>query len=159
MAISLAPSIAAFYRSRGITYGSKGEYDKTISDFKKAIELNPKDPTTYRIFAKLLATCSDEKYRDGIKAIALVSKAIELSSKKDMFYDTAAEAYAESGNFQEAIKMQEKAIFFATEEEKTNGYFEKLLTQLKSYKENKPWRETLPLIRKSGEPNNCENLQ
>jgi hypothetical protein len=45
--------------------------------------------------------------------------------------------------------MQEKAIFFATEEEKTNGYFEKLLTQLKSYKENKPWRETLPLIRKS----------
>jgi tetratricopeptide (TPR) repeat protein len=30
------------YSNRGIAYGNKGEYDRAIADYGKAIEINPK---------------------------------------------------------------------------------------------------------------------
>jgi len=38
----------AFYNERGIAYVKKGQYDKAISEFNKAIEINPKDAVAYR---------------------------------------------------------------------------------------------------------------
>lgn len=35
------------YMKRGIAYSNKGQYDKAISDFTKAIELNPSEETAY----------------------------------------------------------------------------------------------------------------
>jgi tetratricopeptide (TPR) repeat protein len=38
---------AASYNSRGITYGQKGEPDQAISDFNKALEIEPKFALAY----------------------------------------------------------------------------------------------------------------
>lgn len=35
------------YNNRGISYLSKGQLDRAISDFSKAIEINPKDAAAY----------------------------------------------------------------------------------------------------------------
>ena len=35
------------YNSRGITYGSKGQYDQAISDYNKALEIDPSDALAY----------------------------------------------------------------------------------------------------------------
>ena len=35
------------YNNRGFTYGKKGQVDRAISDFNKAIELNPKLAMAY----------------------------------------------------------------------------------------------------------------
>ena len=37
----LSPDDPVFYNNRGIDYGEKGEYNLTIKDFTKAIELKP----------------------------------------------------------------------------------------------------------------------
>ena len=61
--------------------------------------------------ANLLATCPSEWVRDGKKAIELMS--ILIADRKEAApgpYQILAAAYAEAGQFDEAIKAQEKAI-------------------------------------------------
>ena len=42
------PSLDAdSYVKRGLTYADKGQYDKAISDYNKAIEINPRDAMAY----------------------------------------------------------------------------------------------------------------
>jgi len=38
---------ATSYNDRGITYGKISQYDQTISDFNKAIEINPRFAEAY----------------------------------------------------------------------------------------------------------------
>ena len=40
-------NLAAAYNNRGYAYGHKGDYDRAIADFSKALELNPKDAHLY----------------------------------------------------------------------------------------------------------------
>ena len=37
------PKYALAYTNRGLAYESKGEYDRAIADFSKALEINPSD--------------------------------------------------------------------------------------------------------------------
>jgi len=87
-----------------------------------------------------MATCSDEKYRNGKKAIEFVKKAIELKPKDASIFDTLAAAYAEAEKFEDAVKTQEKAIEMLKEKDK-DKYLSELTERLNFYKANKPWRE------------------
>ena len=97
------------YNNRGIAYSYKGQYDKAISDFNKALGINPSDFKAINHQAWILATCPDNVYRDGEKAVKLAKKAVELDQRAVIF-DTLAAAYAEAGRFEDAIITQEKVI-------------------------------------------------
>jgi hypothetical protein len=80
-----------------------------------------------------------EKYRDGRKAVELAKKACELTEWKDAaVLATLAAAYAEAGQFDEAVKWQKKALedkdFAASDGEKER-------TRLKLFEARKPYRE------------------
>jgi tetratricopeptide (TPR) repeat protein len=120
-AIRLAPNYAHAYSGRGLACYMKGEHDKAVGDYTEAIRLDPGLASAYNGLAWLLATCPDSKYRDGKKAVQYAMKACELSKWKNHgFLDTLAAAYAETGDFAEAVKWQEKAIELAPEDEKEN---------------------------------------
>ena len=132
-------NLSDVYYNRGLAWGKKGDFDKAIADYTKAIKIEPKDPTAYNRLAWLMATCPDGRYRDGKRAVELAEKAVALRDDAN-FLDTLAAAYAEAGRFQEAIKAQEKAI---TKRKQEGGAkdLSKYEEHLSSYKAGKPWRE------------------
>jgi tetratricopeptide (TPR) repeat protein len=139
-AIKLNRWVALTYIRRGIAYDRKGQYNKAILDYNKAIEVNSNDPSAYNGKAWMLSTCPDARYRNGIKAIELAKKALELETRAT-FVDTLAAAYAEAGNFEDAIITQKKAINMLKRKSVTKIEIDDYIERLNFYKSGKPWRE------------------
>lgn len=110
-AIKLGVIDADPYILRGILHKVGHDYALSLADYEKAITLEPKNPRAYDVEAYLLSTCPMPKFRDGQKAIRYATKACELSDWKDArTLATLADAYAETGNFDQAIKCENKAV-------------------------------------------------
>jgi len=139
-AIRLDPKYAMAYNNRGGAWYAKGAYDKAIADFGEAIRLDPKLAPAYNCRAWLWATCPDEKYRDGKKAVDSATRACELTDWKDtLLFDTLAAACAEAGDFDAAVEWQEKALGLLT---KGNEQYRKDFdARLTLYRAKKPYRE------------------
>ncbi len=93
--------------------------------------------------AWLFATHPDAALRDGRRAVQLSERACALTERKQpMLLATAAAAYAEVGNFPEAIATARDAFSLARSngDAKTAGLAENLLT---SFQSNQPYREEL----------------
>jgi len=136
-AIEINPRYNKAYNNRGIVYRLKGQYDRAVSDFNKAIEINPLDAEAYNNLAWLFATAKAPGFRDGKKAVELAMKACELSDWKNAEYvDTLAAGYARMGDFDNAVKWQEKALGYS----KSPGPSE-FQQRLNFYREHKPWPE------------------
>jgi tetratricopeptide (TPR) repeat protein len=137
--IKLFPQYGLAYRNRGNCWLKKKEYEKALKDFTRAIELSPDNPHAHNSVARVLASCPSEKFRDGKQALESARRANELSGWKSGFIlDTYAAAFAERGEFDEAIKWQEKA-FADTYFIKEKG--DEARKRLQLYRDKKPYRE------------------
>jgi hypothetical protein len=89
-------------------------------------------------YAWLLATSKFDSVRNGILAVDQAQKAVE-SAESAAYLDTLAAAYAEVGNFAEAIAVQQRAIDAITDDEADlQG---ELQVRLEYYQRSQPWRE------------------
>lgn len=135
--IRLDPQFSDPYSERGVAWHLKGEYDKAIADCSEAIRLAPKNADGHNNLAWLLATCSLEAHRDGKEAIEHATKACQLSKWKVVsFIDTLAAAYAEAGDFDEAVRWQRNAMAKCPENQK-----EHCQSRLDLYESGRPHRE------------------
>jgi tetratricopeptide (TPR) repeat protein len=105
-----------------MAYASQGRATEAIKQFEEALRLKPDYSEALSQLAWLLATSPRADRRDGARALALARRALELSAGKQAGTWTALDvAYAETGQFAEAIKAAEKARDIATADGQTNA--------------------------------------
>ena len=95
-----------FYNNRGIAYGEKGQYDQAISDFNKAIEINPRYEKAYsnRGIVYRLKGQYD-------RAISDFNKAIEINPTDAQAYNSLAWLFATAK--EPGFRNGEKALVLA----------------------------------------------
>ncbi|MDR3623357.1 MAG: tetratricopeptide repeat protein [Paludisphaera borealis] len=139
-AIRLDPMYIPPYLNRGGLWSAKAEYAKAIADYDEVVRLDPRNETAFDRRAWLWATAPDEKARDGKRAVESATRACELAEwKTPDRLDTLAAACAEAGDFDVAMKWQEKAIGLLDkqDEAETADYRERL----ELYRDKKPYRQ------------------
>jgi tetratricopeptide (TPR) repeat protein len=138
-AIRLDPHFEIAYSNRAVAHRRNKAYDKAINDFGEAIRLDPKSRHALNGLAWLLATCPDPMYRNGKRAVSLATKACELSEwKTPTAIGTLSAAYAETGDFERAIRYQKQALSFPVYEME---YGEGARQRLKLYESRQAYRD------------------
>jgi tetratricopeptide (TPR) repeat protein len=135
-AIRLDPKLPLAYANRGYAWNQKKDYGKAIADFSETIRLDPNNLYAYNSRAWLWATCPEAKFRSGEKAVESAKKALILDPKGADQMATLAAAYAEFGDFAEAVRWQEKAL--EDPQFKNNADYRR---RLELYRDKKPYRQ------------------
>lgn len=75
------------------------------------MRLEPISAKTRDLLARLCATCPDARIRDGTKSVELAKEACTRTGQRIPAYlDTLACAYAEAGDFDQAVETLKKAM-------------------------------------------------
>lgn len=139
-AVKLDPEDNKALLARGSLYSHLGQYASALSDMREAADTDEVDEYAYNSLAWLLSTCPDKVIRDGKRALELANSAGQLTYwKKPEVLDTLAAAYAEAGNFPEAIGWEQRALDLgkSLSEDTQNEYRSRLALYLKG----QPYRE------------------
>jgi tetratricopeptide (TPR) repeat protein len=140
--IRLAPKNPWSHLVRGQVWDVTQDCAKAVRDFTEALRLDPLWAEAYNSLAWVLATCAEAKHRDAHKAAALARKACEISGWNNPPYlASLAAAYAESGQFDQAITYQQQALKFPTYEKSEGTSARERLTL---YQQKKPYHRTPP---------------
>jgi serine/threonine protein kinase len=108
--------------------------------FEEITQFDPKNIEAFNHLAWLRATCPDKQYRNGQQAIEYATKACQLTNWKNSWYfDTLAAAYAETGDFTNAVEWQKKAL-----DGSDATMADEFRTRLELYKSSQPYREPPP---------------
>ncbi|MCG6944826.1 MAG: tetratricopeptide repeat protein [Deltaproteobacteria bacterium] len=99
-------SQTAVHYFRGISFAIKGQYDQAISEYNKAVSLNPAFASAYT--SRGVAYAQSGGQYD--QAISDFSKAIEISPQFAKAYKDRGFAYYKKGQYDQAISDYGKAI-------------------------------------------------
>ena len=134
-----APVTSGTFSSRAVCRSAKGEWGKAIEDCDKAIHLDPDNILALHLRANIRITCPNAKYRDGKLAIKDATRLCELTKWDEPGYlPMLATAYAEAGQFDQAVKWQKKLVDSAKIPESEKGVLRQVL---KLYEQKKTNRE------------------
>lgn len=131
------PTFAAARNYIGVILARLRRWSEAIEVYEQAINADSSNLQARNNLAWLYATCPDANYRDGAKAVALATAAVELSPDKDNYKSTLAAANAEAGNFAEAGRLQHLLLAGATTPEQKQRNAERLAL----YESQRPFRE------------------
>jgi len=94
---------------------ARGQEDQQILHLGEVVRLDPDRIEALNNLAWLLATGAHEELRDGPRAVSLARRACELTAYQQTIYlGTLGAAYAEAGQFEDAIATAQRACDLAT---------------------------------------------
>ena len=140
-ALTVSPSFMLAAIKRADVYRHTGKYDKALAELDHIINLHPRihtDALARSDRAWIYATCPNPAFRNGKQAVADADAACHIDAWDTWDYiDTLAAAYAETGDFEKAVKFEEKAIHKARgDADAVKGAQERLAL----YQQHRPFR-------------------
>ncbi len=136
--IRLAPANGNGLVFRAMSFENRGDHEKAINDLQEASKIQEPNAVSYNLLAWILATCPDEKLRDGKRAVALATKACALEEFKNSGpIDTLAACFAEVDDFEKAVMYQNKAIELNADP----NLVKEITARLELYQKGQPFRQ------------------
>jgi tetratricopeptide (TPR) repeat protein len=138
--IMLSSRLSDGYTVRGYAEIHLGQYAKSQEDYGNALRISPDNPVNWQMLAYLLAVSPLPRLRDGARAVHHATRACELNGWRDAWDLTIlAAAYAENGDFDNAVLWQQKAIHLTPVEGRRS-----MQNLLQLYLDRKPYRLPSP---------------
>lgn len=110
-ALRLKPDNDEAHHNLGQALYSKGDIAGAIKHYRESLRFVSNSPKTLGALAWVLATSGAAEYRDGAEAVELAKKSCELTAYKEPeLLNVLAAAYAETGQFREAVRTIEQTI-------------------------------------------------
>lgn len=123
-------------RLRAGVHTERGDYAAAVRDLLAALKRQSRDAALFNQLAWILATAPDDTVRNCEQAKECATRACELTGWFDPPpLDTLAAAWAECGEFEQAVNWQERAIAFAPPE-----LVDEYGARWQLYREKKPYR-------------------
>ena len=137
--IQASPANARAFANRGVLRAGGKDYAGALADYNRSLALNPTLAETFNNRAMLLASAPDEHFRNGKQAVADARQACKMTGwQRADILDTLAAAYAETGDFEQAVIWQQKAIQQAAD---NPPFVKEAQERLQLYRNRQPFRE------------------
>jgi Flp pilus assembly protein TadD len=108
-AAELSPNLVEAHLQLGISSERIGNPGAAVTAYERVLELDPSRTEAANNLAWLLATAPGDGHRDGRRAVELARRAVR-SRRNASTLDTLAAAYAEAGDFDQAVATVDEAI-------------------------------------------------
>ena len=142
-AIRIDSNYAEPHYNLAIIYANQKNIEKAIHHYKKALFLKPNMAQALYNLSWILASCEDERFRNGEKAVELAKKFCKIYQyNQPLALDALAAAYAETGKFDEAVTVAQKALELASKQGSKKLVLG-LNKRLGLYKKGQPFRQNL----------------
>jgi tetratricopeptide (TPR) repeat protein len=140
-ALSIQSEHAEARINLAVALDQKGQIADAIMNYEKALTISPQSIPAQNNLAWLLATGSNASLRNGNKALELAREADQLSNGANLTVRrTLAAAYAEIGQFAQAIEIAQGALRLA-EAQGDSALAAQLRKEIAIYRAGSPYRE------------------
>jgi protein O-mannosyl-transferase len=140
-ALKLKPDFAGPRTNLGIAQSQRDKILNALAERRELLRSRPTDVSLLNDTAWVLATNPNASIRNGMEAVELVQRAVELSDGREpAILGTLAAAYAETGQFPEAVQTARKALELATQQNQ-QSLAESIKAKIHLYETGTPFRE------------------
>jgi tetratricopeptide (TPR) repeat protein len=142
--LTLNPRYPSGEAALASAYGALGKDSEALAHWRRALTLEPRRVSVLVGIARILATAPDAALRDGKEALSLAGQANQIAAGADpSALDTLAEAYAETGQFSQALTYANRALDLAVAKGDTSTSTE-IRGRIRLYTANTPYRTQHP---------------
>lgn len=144
--LEIQPDDSQTHELLGIAFSKKHQYQQAVNHFSLSVKYNPACWFARAQAAWLLATCPSNEVRNGTLAIEMAKPLLDASQNESArAADILAAAYAEAGDYSNAVKYAELALSLIS---RTAGINQTqsitsnaVQARLNGYKARQPYRE------------------
>ena len=139
-AVSLDPHFPSGEETLAGDLSFLGRPSEALEHWRKALTVAPKSVTAHVGAARILCSTTDDSLRNGTEAVTLATQANDLTKGADpSVLDTLAAAYAEAGEFPQALETARHALDLANSRGDTS-MAKDIKYRINLYEAGKPFR-------------------
>ena len=143
-AIEAREDYIAAHHNLATALQAEGNDVEAVKHFYRAVELDPQFVLSLNNLAWILATHPDPKIRQKDEALTFARRAADATKYQAAgILDTLAAAYANSGQFEEAVETAHSALKLLTSSDQ-DAFKQEILQRIQVYQQGKAFRQEIP---------------